>query len=135
MTQSVIKQRVTRVLLFLAGCGFCLPIGNSFATVSFTGPTPFSVGDHPSTVAIGDFNLDGKLDLAVTNSGGNNNTVSILMGDINGNFTQATNSPFSVGIGPYSVAIGDFNRDGKPDLAVANCSSNNVSIRLNTTTP
>ena len=44
--------------------------------------------------------------------------VSILLGDGTGNFSAPTN--FTVGGGPYSVAVGDFNGDGKQDLAVAN---------------
>ncbi len=66
-------------------------------------------------VAVGDFNGDGKLDLAVVNESGS--TVSILLGDGSGNFTLAS-SP-AVGQYPYSVAVGDFNADGKLDLAVA----------------
>jgi hypothetical protein len=45
----------------------------------------------------------------------------------------ATNVDFPTGPGPYSVSIGDFNGDGKPDLAVANNYSSDVSILLNTT--
>ena len=44
--------------------------------------------------------------------------MSILLGDGAGNFSAATN--FAVGIDPLSVAVGDFNGDGKQDLAVAN---------------
>ena len=54
--------------------------------------------------------------------------VSILLGDGAGNFSAATN--FAAGDYPYSVAVGDFNGDGKQDLAVANFSSGNVSILL-----
>src|SRR6266446_5542591 len=43
-------------------------------------------------------------------------------------FAAANN--FGAGTGPYPVAVGDFNGDGKQDLAVANGSSNNVSILL-----
>ena len=50
-----------------------------------------------------------------TNSSGN---VSVLLGDGAGNFSAATN--FAVGHAPWSVAVGDFNGDGKQDLAVAN---------------
>ena len=56
------------------------------------------------------------------------NTVSIRLGDGLGGFSGSTD--VSVGSSPSSVAIGDFNGDGKQDLAVANYSSNTVSIRL-----
>ena len=70
----------------------------------------------PVSVAVGDFNGDGKQDLAVANDSSDN--VSILLGDGTGNFSAATN--FGTGDCPYSVAVGDFNGDGKQDLAVAN---------------
>ena len=56
------------------------------------------------------------------------NNVSILLGDGAGNFSAPTN--FGAGSSPNSVAVGDFNGDGKQDLAVANGGSNNVSILL-----
>ena len=56
------------------------------------------------------------------------NNVSILLGDGAGSFSAATN--FGAGSYPSSVAVGDFNGDGKQDLAVANQGSNNVSILL-----
>ena len=82
----------------------------------FQRPTNFAVGNAPRSVAVGDFNGDGKQDLAVANAISDN--VSILLGDGTGNFSAPTN--FAVGNGPLSVAVGDFNGDGKQDLAVAN---------------
>jgi hypothetical protein len=38
-----------------------------------------------------------------------------------------------VGNGPYGIAVGDFNEDGKPDFVVADLYSDNISLRLNTT--
>ena len=73
-----------------------------------------SVGANPYSVAIGDFNGDGKQDLAVANYV--SNTVSIRLGDGLGGFSGSTE--VSVGSGPISVAIGDFNGDGKQDLAL-----------------
>jgi ABC-type transporter MlaC component len=77
-------------------------------------------------VTVGDFNGDGKPDLAVSNSDGDN--VSILLGNGNGTFQTAIN--YAVGSDPFSVIVGDFNGDGKLDLAVANYSTNNVSVLL-----
>jgi len=68
----------------------------------------------PTSVAVGDFNGDGKLDLAVTDYG--NNTVSIFSGNGDGTFTLKS-SP-ATGSGPNAIAVGDFNGDGIPDLAV-----------------
>src|SRR5262249_56689021 len=95
--------------------------------------SPIGVGANPQSVAVGDFNLDGKPDLAVANLSLNIETgnVTILLGDGMGGFTPA-GSPVDVGTNPFSVAVGDFNLDGKPDLATANADSNNVTILLNT---
>jgi hypothetical protein len=75
---------------------------------------------------VGDFNGDGKHDLATANDPSNN--VSILLGNGQGGFSAAAN--FAAGNAPSSVAVGDFNRDGKLDLAVANYVGKNVSILL-----
>jgi hypothetical protein len=85
---------------------------------------------------VGDFDGDGKLDLAVANF--DSNTGSILLGTGTGSFGARTD--FGTGAGPVSVAVGDFNGDGKLDLAVANLGSifvndpgpATVSILLNT---
>ena len=92
----------------------------------FTNAVDVSGGVTPDSVAVGDFNNDGKQDLAAANVYSHN--VSIRLGDGLGGFSDTTN--IIVGDAPYSVAIGDFNNDGKQDFATANYISNNVSIRL-----
>src|SRR3989475_12741971 len=75
-----------------------------------------------------DVNSDGKLDLAVANNGSYPsyaNTVSVLLGNGDGTFQPAQS--FGAGSGAFSVAVGDFNGDGRPDLAVANNCSYAVS--------
>jgi len=100
---------------------------SSVAVFASAPGSPMSLGmyGYPSSVAVGDFNGDGKLDLAVPSVG--YNQVAILLGNGDGTFTVAPSSPAS-GDFPLAIAAGDFNGDGKLDLAVA--SSNNVTILL-----
>ncbi|MET0621938.1 MAG: FG-GAP-like repeat-containing protein, partial [Pyrinomonadaceae bacterium] len=97
---------------------------------NFSGPTNHAVGPDPSAVAVGDFNNDRRPDLVVANSTAANipGSVSVLLGDGSGGFSAATN--YAAGIGPRAVVVGDFDRDGRADLAVANYYSHNVSILL-----
>ena len=103
-----------------------IPCGNT----NFMQPagSPIPVGSYPFPLAVGDFNQDGKQDLATGNF--QSNTVRILLGDGMGGFTEATGSPVTVEVGPVSIAVGDFNRDGKQDLAVAETFSSKVTILL-----
>src|SRR5207249_2695416 len=106
-------------------------LGNVDGT--FPNAIPFGVGAFPHSVAAGDFNGDGKPDLAVANAGSpgsfpdilggavippNYGSLSVLLGQGEGTFQSPSN--YSVGNFPRSVAVGDFNGDGKPDLAVIN---------------
>jgi uncharacterized protein (TIGR03437 family) len=63
--------------------------------------------------------------------------VTVLQGKTTLSFTASSGSPFPVGSLPRSVAVGDFNKDGKPDLAIANFNDDDVTVLLNTfaTTP
>lgn len=96
------------------------------AQVQFSGPTDYPVGTTPGNIAVGDFNGDGKQDLAVANQGSAN--VTILLGNGDGTFQQAR----EIGVNgtPAFVAVGDFNGDRKLDLAVAEGLANIVLIFL-----
>lgn len=121
---AVTNQNDNNITVLLnSGANGLIPATNS----------PFSIGagSSPSAIITGDFNGDGKLDLATANSGTTYNNVSILVGDNTGSFNLANGGSFGVDTSPFSVVTGDFNSDGKPDLATANYGSSSVSVLLN----
>ena len=111
--------------------------GNSYVTVmisdgagGFATPVDYPVGQEPISIAVADFNNDGKNDLAVANGGSNN--ISVLLGSGTGNFGTRPTVP--VGLLPLFVGVGDFNNDGWDDLVVADWVSQGnptVSVLLN----
>jgi hypothetical protein len=108
-----------------SGVSVLLGVGDG----TFNAAVYYGVGQSPQSIAVGDFNRDGAPDLATANYSDNN--VSILLNTASSltiSFNAAVN--YGAGTNPYSVAVGDFNGDGIPDLAVANSNSNNVSVLL-----
>ena len=113
-------------------------LATSPAELGFLNSSNPAAGSLPTSIAVADFNGDGKADLAVANSVSStcptvpcpeSDTVTILLGNGDGTFTATPVSP-ATGAQPLSIAVGDFNGDGKPDLAVANSGSNTVTILL-----
>lgn len=152
-------------------------LGNGDGTFSF-GPT-YQVGASPASIAVADFNNDGKLDIAVASAvvpevyvflGNGDGTmqsptiyttrsanawitpvalaagdpidlvatnfnpggISVFVGVGNGTFAAPTYYP--VGRESVFAAVGDFNGDGKPDLAIADLLANQAIVLLNTGT-
>src|SRR5205807_2278591 len=106
-------------------------LGNGDGT--FGAPVNFTVGTNPRSVAVGDFNGDGKLDLAVANFGNSadtvtKGTVTILLGNGSGGFSQAANSPYTVGVHPRSIVAFQIFSTGNISLATANADGGNVSV-------
>jgi FG-GAP-like repeat len=97
---------------------------------SFEDPVGYRTGDGPGSIAIGDLNGDGKLDLATPNFGiepmGVGNTVSVLFNRGDGTFRHKHD--FETAEYPSSVAIGDVNGDGRPDLVTADAETETVSV-------
>jgi hypothetical protein len=90
-------------------------------------PVTYSTGAFPLSIAVGDFNGDGKFDIATANS--NAGSISILLG--NGDGTFQTHVDYHVGtFFTEGIATGDFNHDGKLDLVTANLSDDNVGVLL-----
>ena len=107
----------------------------SITTGSFETRVDLSLGAGASTqmIAVGDLDGDGKPDLAVSNAG--NGKVSVFRNIAgSGSLTSASfaaRTDFAVGSGSFAVSIGDLDGDSKPELIVANASSNTISILRN----
>ncbi|MEG4391875.1 DUF4347 domain-containing protein [Microcoleus sp. BROC3] len=96
---------------------------------TFAPPQNFLVAKVPESIAVDDFDGNGTKDLAVTSTQpSSSNSVSILLGNGSGSFGAANN--ITVGSRPYSIAVGKFNNDSFPDLAVTNFESQSISILL-----
>jgi hypothetical protein len=92
---------------------------------SFTPLGPFPVGGGPRSLAVGDFNKDGKPDLAVVGVGGG--SLGILLNRGAAGFSRVQDVPVS-GLATSAV-VADFDGDGRQDIAVA-CYDNIVSLHL-----
>ena len=101
-------------------------LGNGDGT--FQPKTDYATGTSPSGVAVGDFNGDGKADIAVANTGAN--SVSMLLGNGDGTFQPRTD--IALPLTPVALTVGDFNGDGKADLAVAteNATTDDMTMLL-----
>ena len=103
---------------------FAVPNANAAVSADFGNPSTFPTGSNPVSVALGDLNRDGDLDMVSANAGSND--VSVLLGTGNGSF--GAKSDFAVGTSPKGVALGDMNGDGIADIVAVNAGSNNVSV-------
>lgn len=101
-------------------------LGSGTTTIGFLSASTVAAGNGPSGIAFGDFNNDGKPDLAITNT--TDNTVTILLGNGDGTFTAA--ATVSTGNAPSGVAVGQFTSNGQEDLAIVNSSDNTVTILM-----
>src|SRR5437879_105878 len=88
----------------------------------------YAAGAGPYSVAAGDVNGDGTLDLVVANSLAN--SISVRLGNGDGTFQAAPTFDAGLGSGPIWVLIADINGDRKPDILLANQSRNSVGVLL-----
>jgi hypothetical protein len=123
-----------------AGSGTALQVSVAEPGASFRGPDTFNIpspsgsGWVPVLPVAGDFTGDGKADLVIgddidvsnSNTGG---VVAVLTGDGAGRFTRS--GQYSLGLSPAWLAVGDFNGDGKPDIATDSSGQSLVVLTVN----
>ena len=115
----VTNRRPRRLLVFL-----CVLAAGALVTPTARADlvpeagSPYPAGDATFAVAVGDFNADGRPDLATPSE--NSNDVTVLLGQAGGGYVAAPGSPFAAGQRPGDAVAADFDGDGRSDLAVAN---------------
>ncbi|MGB9178835.1 MAG: FG-GAP-like repeat-containing protein, partial [Pyrinomonadaceae bacterium] len=118
--------------LAVAGLDVEILLGNGDGSFQTGAKYPVVVGfaGIPQSIIKGDFNNDGKLDIAMSLNAPNQ--VGVLLGNGDGTFAQLTRFPTNSGGTPTSLVAADFNLDGKLDLMTSDeidCSSSCVVTR------
>jgi len=111
-------------------------LGTSAAGAGFSAPSVYAVGTAPQAAVLGDVDRNGSIDLVVAN--GSAISISVLLNNGAGVFNTKVDYPALTvaqqgadpAAQPRSIALGDLNGDGNPDVVVGNSGSRNISVLL-----
>jgi hypothetical protein len=118
--------RASTIIFFLVALAVSTVPPINAQSIPFNGPRDYLVGGSPQSVVVGDFNGDGRPDIATANWITNN--ISVLLQNSDGSFQSVINYP--VGNQPASIQVGDVNNDGKLDLVVVNTTDGTIGVLL-----
>ena len=124
---NIFSLTLSAFTILFSSCGQT----NSTSSANIVAPsdtTRIKVGNSPGSIEAADFNNDKFPDLVVTSE--TDSVVTILLGNGNGGFIPSDNSPFFAGSIPNDICIADFNKDGSPDLAIANHDRKYLTVLL-----
>ena len=107
-------------------------LNNGDGTFQVTPTHSYPVTGTAYSLAVSDLNADGKADLLEASYSATDTRLLAFIGKGDGSFQIMP--AYTTGLGPRSIAVGDFNRDGFPDVAVANRIDHTVSVFLNNIT-
>ena len=122
---AVVNQKTNNVSILLGSVD-----ANDNLILNEPANSPVAVGKSPMAIATSDLNGDGVPDLAVVNQA--DNTVSILLGNVNANgvFSEASGSPLPTATKPAGITIANFTGGNLPDLAVTNSGPSTLGIYI-----
>jgi FG-GAP-like repeat/PKD domain len=131
-SSRLVRGTVVMCLVLVVGLA-TVPAAGAFTLRRIPG-SPYVVPGSPGSSVVGDFNADGRQDLAVESAsyfgGETHGYVSVLLGSPDGGFTAATGSPISLGSAYGFLTVGDFNGDGVPDLVLSDRAAGEVLVLL-----
>ncbi len=114
--------------VFAGGPAARTPVPQAQTPPAFTIASRIRVAESPGAVAVVDVNGDGMLDAIVASE--RDHSLTVLLGDGTGRFVEAPGSPVAAGNAPNDVAIGRFNADPIPDVAIANHEAHYITVLL-----
>lgn len=88
----------------------------------------FETGKGTGSIEVADFNHDSFPDVAIANM--EDSSITIFLGDAKGQLKKSGGSPFFANRFPNDIAIADFNKDGNPDLGIANTEASMLTVLL-----
>jgi autotransporter-associated beta strand protein len=112
---------------------FSVLLGKGGGTFALAPGSPVALDFNPIDAVVGDFDGDGKLDMALLGITSGDLELEVWLGDGTGGFKRAASSPIDLGSissAEFAMAGGDFNKDGNLDLAIANARNVPISVKI-----